>query len=49
MKDGEGFMENIYNIIEIANTHGGDASYVENLVDEFSDLKGVFGIKFQPL
>lgn len=48
MKDGEGLMENIYNIIEIANTHGGDASYVENLVDEFSDLKGVFGIKFQP-
>jgi len=35
-------------IIEVANTHGGDKSYVLSLLDEFASFGG-HGIKFQPL
>lgn len=38
-----------YNIIEVANTHGGDIDYLKRLILSFKDLKGKFGIKFQPL
>jgi spore coat polysaccharide biosynthesis protein SpsF (cytidylyltransferase family)/sialic acid synthase SpsE len=41
-------MTTIYNIIEIANVHAGDFSYLNKLVDEFSGTEGVKGIKFQP-
>ncbi|MBK7666187.1 MAG: N-acetylneuraminate synthase family protein [Sphingobacteriaceae bacterium] len=39
-----------YNIIEVANTHGGDLKYLLSLLDEFSDIdaKDNTGIKFQP-
>ena len=40
----------MYNIIEIANTHGGNINYVFSLLkefEEFNKIKG-FGIKFQP-
>lgn len=36
-----------YNIIEIANTHGGDIDYVLDLIDECSIIQGNFGVKFQ--
>ncbi|MEO9256912.1 MAG: N-acetylneuraminate synthase family protein [Crocinitomicaceae bacterium] len=39
----------IYNIIEVANTHGGDFEYLKRLINEFTDLKGGYGVKFQPL
>ena len=38
----------IYNIIEIANTHGGDVDYMDSLLKEFAPFKKGFGIKFQP-
>lgn len=38
----------IYNIIEVANTHGGDHTYMVDLISEFSKYQGEFGIKFQP-
>jgi len=38
----------IYNILEVANTHGGSIDYIIQLIDEFSHLEGNFGIKFQP-
>jgi N,N'-diacetyllegionaminate synthase len=43
-------MKNIYNILEIANTHGGNVSYILDLLDEFKEFnkKKGFGIKFQP-
>ena len=43
-------MKKIYNILEVANTHGGDVSYILNLLDEFKEFnkKNGFGIKFQP-
>ena len=43
-------MSSIYNIIEVANTHGGDVSYIMDLLDEFEGFKKKdgFGIKFQP-
>ena len=41
-------MNNLYNIIEVANTHGGNLLYVERLIDKFSCYKDNFGIKFQP-
>jgi N,N'-diacetyllegionaminate synthase len=37
-----------YNILEIANTHGGDISYVYSLLKEFEKFDTNFGIKFQP-
>ena len=40
---------NIYNIIEVANTHGGSLEYVLSLIDEFSNIsEDRIGIKFQP-
>ena len=43
-------MKKIYNILEVANTHGGNVSYIKDLLDEFKDFKKKdgFGIKFQP-
>lgn len=38
-----------YTIIEVANTHGGDVTYLKELILQFSDFKENFGIKFQPL
>jgi len=40
----------MYNILEVANTHGGNVSYVMALLKEFEsfDKKDGFGIKFQP-
>lgn len=35
-------------IIEVANTHGGDKSYLLSLIEEFEKFKG-HSIKFQPL
>lgn len=36
----------VYNILEVANTHGGDINYAMELLDEFKSFSG--GIKFQP-
>ena len=43
-------MNKIYNILEVANTHGGNISYILKLLDEFEEFnkKNGFGIKFQP-
>lgn len=38
----------IYNIIEVANTHGGSKEYLLELLNEFSEFEGGFGVKFQP-
>ncbi len=38
-----------YVIIEVANTHGGNLDYLNNLIDEYDEYKDGFGIKFQPL
>jgi spore coat polysaccharide biosynthesis protein SpsF (cytidylyltransferase family)/sialic acid synthase SpsE len=38
----------MYNILEMANVHGGDISHLFSLIDEFSEFKDNFGIKFQP-
>ena len=40
----------MYNILEVANCHGGDINYLYNLIDKYSnfDKKEKFGIKFQP-
>lgn len=40
-------MNTPYHIIEVANTHGGNIEYMEELINSFSELKGNFGIKFQ--
>ncbi len=37
-----------YQILEVANTHGGDLNYLISLIEEFSEFKDC-GIKFQPL
>lgn len=37
-----------YQILEVANCHGGNFDYLLSLIDEFSFIKGV-GMKFQPL
>jgi spore coat polysaccharide biosynthesis protein SpsF (cytidylyltransferase family)/sialic acid synthase SpsE len=37
-----------YQILEVANTHGGNLDYVLSLIDEFSEFDG-YGMKFQPL
>jgi len=43
-------MRKIYNILEIANTHGGSVNYILDLLDEFEEFnkKNGFGVKFQP-
>ena len=41
-------MNQIYNILEVANTHCGDISYIFKLLDEFSSFRKDSGIKFQP-
>ncbi|MBB6215733.1 spore coat polysaccharide biosynthesis protein SpsF (cytidylyltransferase family)/sialic acid synthase SpsE [Anaerosolibacter carboniphilus] len=38
----------IYNIIEIANTHGGSIDYLRGLIKEFEDFTEGYGMKFQP-
>ncbi|AOT69333.1 cytidylyltransferase domain-containing protein [Geosporobacter ferrireducens] len=38
----------VYNIIEVANTHGGNLDYLRDLIKEFEVFKNGFGIKFQP-
>ncbi len=40
----------MYNILEVANTHGGNINYVFSLLNEFEEFnkKDGFGIKFQP-
>lgn len=38
-----------YVLIECANTHGGDLSYVNRLIDSLEPYRNGFGIKFQPL
>ncbi|MBS1495137.1 MAG: N-acetylneuraminate synthase family protein [Bacteroidetes bacterium] len=38
----------IYNILEVANSHGGNFDYLLSLIEEFSEYKG-YGMKFQPL
>lgn len=37
-----------YNIIEVANTHGGDVDYINAIIEEYSHFSNGFGIKFQP-
>lgn len=37
-----------YQIIEIANVHGGDREYLDELIGQFSEWSGGFGMKFQP-
>lgn len=43
--------ENVYNIIEVANVHAGDFSYIDDLIEKVIDKYNLpnFGIKFQPL
>jgi N,N'-diacetyllegionaminate synthase len=45
-----GIMKKIYNILEVANTHGGHIDYILDLLDEFEEFNknNGFGIKFQP-
>ncbi len=38
-----------YIILELANTHGGDKSYMHSLIDAFATYQGNYGMKFQPL
>jgi spore coat polysaccharide biosynthesis protein SpsF (cytidylyltransferase family)/sialic acid synthase SpsE len=35
-----------YNILEVANSHGGDFNYLKSLIEQFAEIKNV-GIKFQ--
>lgn len=41
-------MNNAYNIIEVANVHGGNRQHILSLLDEFAEFKDGFGVKFQP-
>lgn len=41
-------MNKPYQILEVANTHGGNIDYLLSLIDEFSAYEG-YGMKFQPL
>ncbi len=41
-------MNPTYNILEVANVHGGNPEVMESLIDGFGDLREGFGIKFQP-
>ena len=36
----------MYQIIEVANVHGGSKEYLLSLLDEFSSFNNGFGIKF---
>jgi spore coat polysaccharide biosynthesis protein SpsF (cytidylyltransferase family)/sialic acid synthase SpsE len=38
-----------YIILELANTHGGDKTYMHYLIDTFAAYQGNYGMKFQPL
>lgn len=38
----------VYNILEVANTHGGNFDYMISLVDDFKEFDQNTGIKFQP-
>ena len=38
-----------YVLIEVANTHGGDLPYLNDLIDRFAAFQGAYGMKFQPL
>lgn len=38
----------IYNILEVANTHNGNIEYVFDLLEEFCEFENNIGIKFQP-
>lgn len=38
----------IYNILEVANTHGGNLEYFKSLIEEFEEFEENTGIKFQP-
>ena len=38
-----------YIILELANTHGGDKTYMHSLIDTFAAYQGNYGMKFQPL
>ncbi|MEW9123291.1 MAG: N-acetylneuraminate synthase family protein [Thermotaleaceae bacterium] len=38
----------VYNLIEIANTHGGSVAYLRELIKEFEEFTEGFGMKFQP-
>jgi spore coat polysaccharide biosynthesis protein SpsF (cytidylyltransferase family)/sialic acid synthase SpsE len=38
----------IYNIIEVANTHGGNLNYIKDLLEEYAQFNPGYGIKFQP-
>ncbi|MCB0460967.1 MAG: hypothetical protein KDC74_13270, partial [Flavobacteriaceae bacterium] len=38
----------VYNILEVANTHGGNFEYMISLIDEFKEFDQNTGIKFQP-
>jgi N,N'-diacetyllegionaminate synthase len=41
-------MNPTYNILEVANVHGGNPELMESLIGSFGDLREGFGIKFQP-
>ena len=41
--------EKPYILIELANTHGGDFTYLTELIKQYSSYRENFGIKFQPL
>ncbi len=41
--------EKPYILIELANTHGGDYTYLTELIRQYSAYRENFGIKFQPL
>src|SRR5688500_13237276 len=37
-----------YQIIEVANSHGGDYNYLIELINQFDEFRDGYGIKFQP-
>ena len=39
----------MYTIIEVANTHGGNENYLQELIQQFDEYRDNFGMKFQPL
>ena len=39
----------VYNILEVANTHGGSKEYLLALIDQFKEFDTDHGMKFQPL
>jgi N,N'-diacetyllegionaminate synthase len=41
--------EKPYILIELANTHGGDFTYLTELINQYASYRENFGIKFQPL